>query len=94
MARSGEARPGAGHDAGRGHHPVGWNRKENHDQAHDEMRENIEHAAAAKVPNVITFSGNRRGQADDEGKDNCAQGLKPCEEDGGGQQASPSAWNC
>jgi hydroxypyruvate isomerase len=28
------------------------------------------------VPNVITFSGNRRGLSDDEGRDNCILGLK------------------
>ena len=40
-----------------------------------EMRQNIERAAAAKVPNVITFSGNRKGMPDDEAKDNCVAGL-------------------
>ena len=39
------------------------------------MRENIERAAAAKVPNVITFSGNRKGMPDEEAKDNCVEGL-------------------
>jgi hydroxypyruvate isomerase len=52
-----------------------WNRKEDHDKLEREMRENIERAAAAKVPNVITFSGNRRGIADAEGKDNVVAGL-------------------
>ena len=53
----------------------GWNRKENHDKLEKQMRENIERAAAAKVPNVITFSGNRKGMADEEAKDNCVAGL-------------------
>ena len=53
-----------------------WNRKDNHDKLEREMRENIDLAAAASVPNVITFSGNRRGMSDDEGKDNCVAGLK------------------
>src|ERR1022692_1863612 len=53
----------------------GFNRKENHDRLVREMEENIARAAAAKVPNVITFSGNRRGQADAEGLDNCVTGL-------------------
>jgi hydroxypyruvate isomerase len=53
----------------------GFNRKENHDKLVREMEENIPRAAAAKVPNVITFSGNRRGQADAEGLDNCTIGL-------------------
>ena len=55
--------------------PDGLNRKENHDRIEREMRENISKAAAASVPNVITFSGNRRGLADDEGLDNCVIGL-------------------
>ena len=44
-------------------------------QLEKEMRENIERAAAAKVPNVITFSGNRRGMSDEEGKENTILGL-------------------
>ena len=52
-----------------------FNRKENHDRLVSEMEENIVRAAAANVPNVITFSGNRRGQADAEGLDNCTIGL-------------------
>jgi hydroxypyruvate isomerase len=54
---------------------VGWNRKENHDKLEKDMRENIAKAAAAKLPNVITFSGNRKGLPDDEGRDNCILGL-------------------
>jgi hydroxypyruvate isomerase len=60
---------------GAGTIPNAWNRKENHDILEREMRENIERAAAAKVPNVITFSGNRRGMPDAEGMDNCVAGL-------------------
>jgi hydroxypyruvate isomerase len=55
--------------------PDGFNRKENHDRLVREMEENITRAAAAGVPNVITFSGNRRGQLDAEGADNCVLGL-------------------
>jgi hydroxypyruvate isomerase len=55
--------------------PVGWNRKENHDRLEREVREGIAKAAAAKLPNVITFSGNRRGTSDEEGKANCIEGL-------------------
>ena len=55
--------------------PDGLNRKENHDKIEKQFRENIPRAAAAGVPNVITFSGNRRGQADAEGIDNCVLGL-------------------
>jgi hydroxypyruvate isomerase len=61
---------------GAGKIPDGWNRTENHSKLESEMRENIERAAAAKVPNVITFSGNRGGLADDIGKENCVTGLK------------------
>jgi hydroxypyruvate isomerase len=60
---------------GAGTIPDAWNRKESHDRLVEEMRGNIERAAAAKVPNVITFSGNRKGLADDVGKENCIIGL-------------------
>ncbi|HLJ17515.1 MAG TPA: sugar phosphate isomerase/epimerase family protein [Bryobacteraceae bacterium] len=60
---------------GAGTIPNAWNRKENHGALIKEMQENIPRAAAAKVPNVITFSGNRRGMPDDEAKDNCVAGL-------------------
>jgi hydroxypyruvate isomerase len=56
--------------------PDGWNRKENHDRLVKEMQEGITRAVAAKVPNVITFSGNRRGLPDDQGRDNCIIGLQ------------------
>ncbi len=51
------------------------NRTENHDRLEKEFRENIENAAKSGVPNVITFSGNRRGMADENAKDNCVTGL-------------------
>jgi len=60
---------------GAGTIPDAWNRKDLHDALEKQMRENIERAAAAKLPNVITFSGNRRGMSDAEGKDNCVAGL-------------------
>jgi hydroxypyruvate isomerase len=60
---------------GAGTIPDAWNRKENHARLQEEMRANIERAAAAKVPNVITFSGNRRGLPDDQGMENCITGL-------------------
>jgi hydroxypyruvate isomerase len=56
--------------------PDGWNRTENHDRLEKEMREGIKRAAAAKLPNVITFSGNRRGLSDEQGKENCIRGLR------------------
>ena len=56
--------------------PTGWNHKENHDALEKQLRVLIAQAAEAKVPNVITFSGNRRGMSDDEGKANCIEGLR------------------
>ncbi|MGE5568878.1 MAG: hydroxypyruvate isomerase family protein [Rhodospirillales bacterium] len=53
----------------------GLNRKELHDKIIAELRENITKAAEAGVPNVITFSGNRRGMSDEEGLENCVAGL-------------------
>ena len=53
----------------------GWNRKENHAKLAEQGRANIERAAADGLPNVITFSGNRRGMSDAEGLDNCVAGL-------------------
>jgi len=56
--------------------PDGWNRKESHDRLEAEIRARIVRAADAKVPNAITFSGNRQGMSDEEGKENCVLGLK------------------
>jgi hydroxypyruvate isomerase len=53
----------------------GFNRRENHDRLVSEMEENLARASTNGVPNVITFSGNRRGQPDAEGLDNCVAGL-------------------
>lgn len=53
-----------------------WNRKEHHAELEKKGRELIDFAAAEKLPNVITFSGNREKLPDDEGLDNCAEGLK------------------
>jgi hydroxypyruvate isomerase len=53
-----------------------FNRKENHAQLETALREHIEFAAANGLPNVICFSGNRRGMSDEEGLENCAAGLK------------------
>jgi len=55
--------------------PDGLNRKENHDKIEQELKERIPLAAAAGVPNIITFSGNRRGLSDAEGLENCVIGL-------------------
>src|SRR5260370_18059410 len=56
---------------GAGTIPDPFTRTENPDRLETEFRENIEKAAKAGVPNVITFSGNRRGLADNVGVDNC-----------------------
>jgi hydroxypyruvate isomerase len=61
--------------AGGGTIADGLNRKENHEKIEREMAANIPRAAAAGVPNVITFSGNRRGLSDQEGMENCVIGL-------------------
>jgi len=55
--------------------PDGLNRLENHASIEDELRRRIPLAAAAGAPNIITFSGYRRGQSDAQGIENCAIGL-------------------
>jgi hydroxypyruvate isomerase len=55
--------------------PIGLNRLENHERVLDSLKRDITLASAAKVPNVITFSGNRGGMPDSEGLRNCAIGL-------------------
>jgi hydroxypyruvate isomerase len=72
--------------AGGGDIPNALNRSENHDAIETAFRTNIPIAAKAGVPNVITFSGNRRGLPDDEGARNTIAGLKrlkPIAEDHG-----------
>lgn len=54
----------------------GLNRVENHDGIIEHLTQNLEFAAAEKLPNVLCMSGNRKGMADDEGLENCAKGLK------------------
>jgi hydroxypyruvate isomerase len=51
------------------------NRTENHAAIEAGFRKNIPLAAKAGVPNVITFSGNRRGMSDEEGARNAVIGL-------------------
>jgi hydroxypyruvate isomerase len=55
--------------------PIGLNRVENHERVLESLRNDIKLASEAKVPNVITFSGNRKGMPDAEGLQNCAIGL-------------------
>jgi hydroxypyruvate isomerase len=47
------------------------NRKELHARLEQDMRGNLDKAAANGVPNVITFSGNKAGMGDEEAIDNC-----------------------
>src|SRR5882724_6882274 len=51
------------------------NRKENHDAIEKGMKAALDEAAAFGCPNVITFSGNRKGMSDAEGLENCVLGL-------------------
>ena len=55
--------------------PEALNRKENHERIEKSLRAGIDESAANGVPNVITFSGNRRGMDDREGADNCVAFL-------------------
>ncbi|MFO0810649.1 MAG: TIM barrel protein [Gemmataceae bacterium] len=52
------------------------NRPENHEKNVKDLKASIDFAAAEGVPNVICFSGNRKGMPDDVGLKNCAEGLK------------------
>lgn len=52
------------------------NRTENHAAIEKDLKAAIDFAAAEKLPNVICFSGNRKGMPDDVGLKNCATGLK------------------
>ena len=55
--------------------PDALNRKENHAALEKSMHEGIDLCAAEGAPNLITFSGNRKGMADAEGADNCVEFL-------------------
>jgi len=56
--------------------PDALNRRENHDRLEPLLRAAIDESAANQVPNIITFSGNRRGMPDAEGADNCVAFLE------------------
>jgi hydroxypyruvate isomerase len=56
--------------------PKGFNRVENHDKLIADFENKIPKAAAAGVPNLICFSGNREGLDDNEGMINCAKGIR------------------
>jgi hydroxypyruvate isomerase len=53
----------------------GFNRVANHEWLVPAYQQAIPLAAAAGVPNIICFSGNREGQDDQEGLEICARGL-------------------
>ena len=54
----------------------GWNRPQDHDRLVKESERLLPLVSAAGAPNMIVFSGNRRGLPDSDGLVNCAQGLK------------------
>lgn len=56
--------------SGAGTIPDACNRKDLHDKLEKEFQINIPRAAENGVPNVITFSGNRKGMSDGEGIEN------------------------
>jgi len=55
--------------------PDALNRKENHEKLVASLLAAIDEATANGVPNIITFSGNRKGMDDREGADNCVIAL-------------------
>ena len=56
--------------------PIGFNRPNEHDRLVAESERLLPLVAAAGLPNMIVFSGNRGGMSDGEGLENCAVGLK------------------
>jgi hydroxypyruvate isomerase len=54
----------------------GLNRVENHDKIAEFMEKTIPQVAEAGHPNIICFSGNRKGMDDQKGLENCAIGIK------------------
>jgi len=54
----------------------GFAHKEEHEECLTILRERIDQCSAAGYPNVITFSGFRRGISDEEGMKNMVEGLK------------------
>jgi hydroxypyruvate isomerase len=53
-----------------------WNRLEHHDTLVQAYEERIAATADAGYENVICFSGDREGMADEQGLENCLTGLK------------------
>ncbi len=55
---------------------VGFNRPNQHDKLVADGERMIPLAAAAQIPNIVCFSGNRAGMSDGEGIANCVAGFK------------------
>ena len=65
---------------------AGLNDRSLHDKIVRALEQSLPKAAAAGVPNVIAFFGNRQGRSDDEGADaciECLQRIKPLAEQTG-----------
>ena len=56
--------------------PIGFNRPDQHDRLVAESERLLPLVAAAGIPQMIVFSGNRAGMSDAEGLANCVVGLK------------------
>ncbi len=54
----------------------GLNDKKNHERCMEQFKKNIAAASQYSLPNVITFSGSRRGKSDEEGWETCSLILK------------------
>ena len=54
----------------------GFNRREHHEKMVPAYIESINACGDAGVPNIICFSGERKGQRDEEGLEICVEGLK------------------
>jgi hydroxypyruvate isomerase len=54
----------------------GWNRLEHHENLLGKFATAIPEVARNGYPNIITFSGNRKGMSDEQGIEHCVAGLK------------------
>ena len=54
----------------------GWNRLDHHEVLLPKFEQAIPQVAQNGFPNIITFSGVRNGMSDEQGLENCVQGLK------------------
>lgn len=55
----------------------GFNDLNNHEDLQNSYKKLIVQAAENRIPNVIVFSGNKRGIDDERARENCAKGLDP-----------------